>query len=164
MPIILSSAEYFRRFLLFRYATIALVLVALGFYVWGNPDTTVTTVITTTAMIALVTLITFEYLQKPAYLEVTHTKDKLSIDLFVPDNRYLYFFRTRNISTIEIPKTTWIDLSIQPGIISLLDKGCLIISDAKGNRSTKSFDLSWASEQDRKTTIQTFQEHNQQPR
>ena len=70
----------------------------------------------------ILTILLFDFFQKPSYIELLECKEKLILKLFIPNKNYFFFLAERFIRRIEIDKDETISFHIYKGVISTFDE------------------------------------------
>jgi hypothetical protein len=110
----------------------------------------------------LLTMLVFDYLQKPSLFELRKGDGQLAIDLYVPDARHLFFYDPKKKRTITITEDAQVEVVGTYKSLPWQRKLQFLIQQPNGEvlKSPK-LDFSWASKADIALVLKTVKEHNE---
>ncbi len=110
----------------------------------------------------LLTLLVFDYLQKPSLFELRKGEGQLAIDLYVPDARFIFFYNPKKKKTITIAKDAQVEVLGTYKSLPWQRKLQFLIQQPNGEVLTSpTLDFSWATKADIALVLKTVKEHNQ---
>jgi hypothetical protein len=110
----------------------------------------------------LLTLLVFDYLQKPSLFELRKGEGQLAIDLYIPNGRFLFFYNPSKKRTITIAEDTQIKVVGTYKTLPWQRKLQFFIQQPNGELWTSpKLDFSWATKADVALVLETVKQHNQ---
>lgn len=104
----------------------------------------------------------FDYLQQPSLFELRKGEGQLTIDLYIPDARFLFFYNPKKKRTITIAKDTQIKVIGTYKALPWQRKLQFFIQPSNGELWTSpKLDFSWATKADIALVLETVKQHNE---
>ena len=109
----------------------------------------------------LITLLLFNFFQKPSLFEVFQSEKELKIGLYIPDTRYAINFTNSKIQYFSIRANDKILFKLKSHFISLLDEGFIEVRKENGEIiHFQPIAFSWASKNDLEIFNRIIDKHN----
>lgn len=163
MEIITSNENWFRRYTSLRNIILLTLLLVVGYgtFFEGAP-LVIKNLASYVGLPVLLTLLVFDFLQKPSLFELRKGERQLAIDLYVPDARFLFFYNPNKKRTITIAKDTQIKVIGTYKSLPWQRKLQFFIQPSNGELWTSpKLDFSWATKADVALVLETAKQHNQ---
>lgn len=125
MKTILSNRIWFKNYCTFRTSSMLGVLILVLIYGlnWRNlQEWWGMEILLSTGIAVLFVILLFDFLQEPAFIELTSNGKEIQVNQYVPDSRYVYYLKEKAVHQFKIAPPDKLTFSIQKGGIYLLDK------------------------------------------
>jgi len=146
----LTNKKWFNTYAVIRTA-IVLVMVLLflfkisPFYLSAYKSTW--TILTAIFIPLLSTILLFDYLQKPSFLELSKVEKGLVLKMYQPDSRYFFFLKKRAVKQLILSEGDKLTYQIQQSILSVFNKIIFIIQKKNGEvLKTNQINIGWMSQ------------------
>ena len=163
MEIVISNEKWFRRYTSLRNIILLVLLLVLTYGTFfESAPLVLKSLASYVGTPLLLTLLVFDFLQKPSLFELRKGEGQLAIDLYVPDARFLFFYNPKKKKTITIAKDTQIKVIGTYKSLPWQRKLQFFIQPSNGELWTSpKLDFSWATKTDVALVLQTATQHNQ---
>jgi len=109
----------------------------------------------------IVTLLLFDWIQRPVYFELKKIGERIRIGIYIPDTRYLVAFRKNKIKFLDINQSEKIIFDINYYKLSLKNTFVIKIQKQDGGLiSSRPINFSWAKKGDIEKMKELFENHN----
>ena len=118
--IILTNRKWFNTYSVLRILTVILtvsIFVIPIFY-----ESVVSIVLKSTGLSLVITILLFDYFQKPSFLEACKENSGIIIKQYAPDTRYLFFLTKNKINTIQLNEADEMHIQLYKGLMPLLNQ------------------------------------------
>ena len=118
--IILTNRKWFNTYSIVRIVT---VLIAISFFLIPIfHESAISALLQSTALFLILTILLFDYFQKPSFLEICKENSRIIIKQYAPDTRYLFLLTENKINAIQLNDADEIDIQLYKGSIPLLNQ------------------------------------------
>lgn len=147
MERILSNERWFIRLIYFRTAILVILLLAVLLLLISADTKTGTSQLWSVLVVSLLlTIVLWQQLQRPSYLEVFVHRDALLIRLYIPDNRFLFFLQRKHIRTFIVHPQDELRIHGQFGYWPWSRKLQFVVARPDGSQwRSDILDISWAT-------------------
>jgi len=121
--IIVTNKNWFIRYSILRISAIAFAMVVFTIPPFLKIDKTIlinTLDIFTISI--LLTILIFDFIQKPSYLELIKSESGYILRQFHPDSRYLFFFQERKVDSVYVKNEDVVSCKVFKGLVPLLNQ------------------------------------------
>ncbi len=109
----------------------------------------------------LLTILLFDYLQTPSFIELLQLDQGLELRLYIPDTRYLIYFKESKIMSLLIEKGDQFIFQQYKGIFPLLDQFDFIIKRKDGTiLKTNKINVGWMDEEQKYKLRSVIDQYN----
>ena len=144
--ILLSNKTWFANYSRIRIFLILLAITLLAGKYWEHSffDSAVVTILLAISSSILLTILLFDYLQKPSFLEIVELDESLLLKLYQPNTNYLFYYKESAVRTLSIAKEDRLVLRIYKGILPLLDRIDFVLTRKNGETwKTNTINIGW---------------------
>ena len=111
MEIVNSNENWFRRYTTIRNIILLILAVVMTYGTFfESAPSLFKNLASYVGIPLLLTLLAFDYLQKPSLFELRKGDGQLAIDLYVPDARFLFFYNPKKKRTITITEDPQVEV------------------------------------------------------
>ena len=159
---IISNSKWFKLHLLIRIIIILITNIVFMVVVKSEIiESILIKIIQILSIPLIVTLLLFDWIQRPVYFELKKIGERIRIGIYIPDTRYLVAFRKNKIKFLDINQSEKIIFDINYYKLSLKNTFVVKIQKQDGGLiSTRPINFSWAKKGDIEKMKELFENHN----
>ncbi len=160
---ILSNKSWFINYCRIRTTLFitAILLILANWALSSFLDTTISSIFLAIGSSFLLTILLFDYLQKPSFIELLKQEQGLQLRLYIPDTRYLVNLKESAIKSLIIEKEDQLIFQQYKGIISLLDQFDFVIRKKDGTTfKTDKINVGWMNEAQKENLKSVIDQYN----
>lgn len=160
---ILSNKNWFINYCRIRTISfvIAILLLLSNWIPFNLLSTTVISVFLTIGSTLLLTTLLFDYLQTPSFIQLLKLEQHLELRLYIPDTRYLVYFKESAIKSLIIKKGDQLIFRQYKGIISLFDQFDFVIRKKDSTiLKTNKINVGWMSDDQKNKLKSVIDQYN----
>lgn len=162
MKYVINNKLWFNNYLQFRRSILLIIFFAILCFI--KPDLVPEDFAQWVQIIAislLLTLLIFDYLQKPSFFELQQIENGLRIGLYIPDTRYFIYFSAYKIRYFDINSQERVLLKIISNHSSFLREGMIEVVNKNGGIILfQPINLTWANQEQLTLILKIIEEHN----
>lgn len=147
--LILSNKSWFIKYCRLRTICfiLAILLIIVSSLLFDSFEPTIVSIFIAIGISLLLTILLFDYLQTPSFIELLQLEQGLELRLYIPDTHYLVNFKESKVKNLILGKEDQLIFQQYKGAFSLLDQFDFVIKRKDGTLlKTDKINVGWMDE------------------